>query len=166
MEQNKLYVLVGTQGGDNLDSFAFVTYEQAYEKMKTTYDANTGDPEGNGYDESETHIHDWGFTIGFHDGWMSMDIQVLNHPGVLVPLPDSRSLYASSKDDPDYPGIKICVLDKDMKPEDAMGAAWMEYNQVRNDYADNERLRTLVWAGEDDDPVFNVSFDTGKTEEN
>lgn len=163
MNANTLFFVRGTNNGECLESEVFLTHEKAKERMTELYnDALTW---GMDYDKGETALYDWSFTVAFEGGWLCYDIQELPNPGVMVPLPDGRSLHASSKDDPDYPGIKICVLDKDMKPEDAMGAAWMEYNVARDDYSDNQKLRLLGWNASEDEPAVNMSYDTGEFED-
>jgi hypothetical protein len=178
MDQNMLYLIVRTQGGENLDPLPFINYSTAYAKLKELYEAEVNaDPEytvGEFYDQAETNLLDWGFTVAYYEGWLKANIMQVPNPGVLVALPDGRSLHAVSKDDPDYPCIKICVLDKDMKPDDGgAGAVWMEYDQASEDVADNQRLRILAWNAnsankynDEGEPVLKLRYDTGEVLEN
>lgn len=159
---NILYLVVGCQNGEIKDSFAYLTYGEAYAKLKGIYDDNIS---YGGYDENDTSLNDWGFTIAFYSGWMETSIQQVAHPGIRVGLPDDRALFADDKRDPDYPGIKIMVLKKDQTPQNCQDiTAWTEYNTARDDYTDNQRLRTIVWAATQDEPVLNLGYDTGDVE--
>lgn len=81
---------------------------------------------------------------------------------IIVPLPDGRQLVAYDKQDPNYPGIKIDLIDSDGS-EDSI--AWVEYNTQRSDYAPEQKLRLLLWNAADDEPAVNMAYDTGEFEE-
>jgi len=80
---------------------------------------------------------------------------------VFVTLPDGRQLVASDKQDGEYPGIRIEVIDKNQ----VHGIAWVEYNTGRADYAPNQRLRLIFWKNGKDEPIINVACDTGESEQ-
>ena len=137
-------------------------------KFKELYEE--GLVSGGEFLRGDTVLQEWSFTIAYHSGWLQANIMQVPNPGVLLGLPDGRFLHASSKDDPDYPCIKICVLDKDLKPDDGgAGAVWMEYDQASEDISDKQRLRILVWNADsanryDDkgEPVLKLRYDTGE----
>lgn len=82
----------------------------------------------------------------------------LTGPALCVVLPDGRKLIATDKDDGDYPGIQIELHTSTGQPETLV---WVEYNTIRQDYKDGDRLRVIVWNQRGDEPAFNMSYHTG-----
>ncbi len=169
MEQNKLFIIVMNQSGVNLDPILFITYNAAYAKLKELYDEKLSS--GIEYDVTETKLMDWGFTISDNRGYLRANILQAPNPGVLIGLPDGRFFHALSKgDNDDYPGIKICVLDNNLEPDDGgAGAVWMEYDQASDNISDNQRMRILAWNADSADkyddegmPVLILRYDTGE----
>ena len=85
----------------------------------------------------------------------------MDNPRIIVPLSDGRQLVAYEKQDPDYPGIKIVIVNPDGS-EDCI--AWAEHNNGRDDYKPEQRLRLLLWNASDDEPAVNMAYDTGEFE--
>ncbi len=168
MEQSMLFIIVRTQDGVNLDPLPFTSYNAACAKFKEFYEEEL--ISGGEFYEEDTVLQEWSFTVAYHSGWLQANIMQVPNPGVLIGLPDGRFLHASSKDDPDYPCIKICVLDKNMEPDDGgAGAVWMEYDQASEDISDNQRLRILAWNAksafkydDEGEPVLKLRYDTGE----
>lgn len=81
---------------------------------------------------------------------------------ITVRLPDGRKLVAYNKQDSDYPGIRIDLINADGS-EDSI--TWVEYNTIRGEYTPEQRLRLLLWNAREDEPAVNMAYDTGEFEE-
>jgi len=81
---------------------------------------------------------------------------------ISVALPNGMVLTACSKDSDDgYPGIAIDLVYKDGTSESIV---WTEYddNDIREN--ENDRLRIIAWKKDQDEPVFNMAYLTGKSD--
>ena len=163
--QNSLFILHGRYGVELEPPRVFLSHKEAYKEMKGRYKDALNESDKDDYDEDSTCLGASQFTIAFHDDWFEMQIVEVPHPGIRVPLPDGRMLHADDKCDPNYPGIQIHEVTKKKSGKEVLDIiAWVEYNTGRADYTDEQRLRGLLWTKKKNDPVANISYDTGHKE--